>query len=112
MEPIGNTGGIVTPPPEYFPMIREICDKYDILLIFDEIITGFGRTGEMFAAQTFHTTPDIICMGKGMSSGYAPLAAIAMSDKVASAFWGKPEDEVEFHMDIRTGGIQSLPRRE
>ncbi len=104
MEPIGNTGGIVTPPPEYFPMVREICDKHDILLIFDEIITGFGRTGEMFAAQTFHTTPDIICMGKGMSSGYAPLAAIAMSDKVASAFWGKPEDEVEFSHGHTYGG--------
>src|SRR5208282_627778 len=66
VEPISNTGGIITPPDEYFKILREICDKYNVLLIFDEIITGFGRTGEMFAAQTFGTTPDIICLGKGM----------------------------------------------
>ena len=95
-EPIGMTGGIITPPDEYYPTLRDICDEFDILLIFDEIITGFGRTGEMFAAQTFDTTPDILCMGKGMSSGYAPLAGVAMSDRVAKAFWGKLEDEVEF----------------
>jgi adenosylmethionine-8-amino-7-oxononanoate aminotransferase len=88
MEPIGNTGGIITPPPEYYPIIRQICDEFNVLLIFDEIITGFGRTGNMFAAQTFDTLPDILCMGKGMSSGYAPLAGIAFRDHVAAAFWG------------------------
>jgi len=104
MEPIGNTGGIVTPPPEYYPIVRQICDKYQVLLIFDEIITGFGRTGQMFAAQTFNTLPDILCMGKGMSSGYAPLAATVCRDHVAAAFWGEEEDHVEFADGHTYGG--------
>lgn len=94
LEPIGNTGGIVTPPPEYLPLVRQICDRHNVLLIFDEMITGFGRTGSVFAAQTFGVTPDIICMGKGMSGGYAPLAATAYSDKVAAAFWGQEGSEL------------------
>ncbi len=104
LEPIGNTGGIITPPPEYLPLVREVCNRHNVLLIFDEIITGFGRTGEMFAAQTFHTLPDILCMGKGMSSGYAPLAAIAFRDHVAAAFWGKEEDQIEFSHGHTYGG--------
>ena len=94
VEPIGNTGGIVTPPPEYLPILRRICDENNVLLVFDEMITGFGRTGNMFAAHTFGVTPDILCMGKGMSSGYAPLSATAYCDRVAQAFWG--DEGVEF----------------
>ena len=97
VEPIGNTGGIITPPEEYFHILREICDRYNVLLIHDEIITGFGRTGEMFASQTFGTTPDIICMGKGMSSGYSPVGAIAISDRIAAAFYGKGEENKQFN---------------
>jgi adenosylmethionine-8-amino-7-oxononanoate aminotransferase len=97
VEPVGNTGGVVTPPPEYFKIIREMCDKYNILLIHDEIITGFGRTGKMFASETFGTTPDIITMGKGMSSGYAPVAAIAFSDRLAKAFFGTAEENRQFN---------------
>lgn len=104
VEPIGNTGGIITPPAEYFKILREICDKYNILLIFDEVITGFGRTGEWFAAQTFGTTPDIICMGKGISSGYTPMGGLAISDRVAKAFLGKAEDNVEFAHGQTFGG--------
>jgi adenosylmethionine-8-amino-7-oxononanoate aminotransferase len=104
LEPIGNTGGIITPPPEYLPIIRAICTENNVLLIFDEIITGFGRTGNMFAAQTFGVAPDILCMGKGMSSGYAPLAAIAFRDRVAAAFLGKDEDKVEFSHGHTYGG--------
>ena len=104
LEPIGNTGGIVMPPPEYLPIVREICNRHDALLIFDEIITGFGRTGHMFAAQTFNTLPDILCMGKGMSSGYAPLAAIAFRDHVAAAFWGEEDDQVDFAHGHTYGG--------
>ena len=104
LEPIGNTGGIITPPPEYLPIVREICDRTDTLLIFDEIITGFGRTGQMFAAQTFDTLPDILCMGKGMSGGYAPLSGIAFRDHVAAAFWGDEEDNVEFAHGHTYGG--------
>jgi adenosylmethionine-8-amino-7-oxononanoate aminotransferase len=104
VEPIGNTGGIITPPKEYFTILREICDKYNILLIFDEIITGFGRTGQMFGAQTFDTVPDILCMGKGMSSGYAPIGGIAIKDSIAQAFLGKDEQKVQFNHGHTFGG--------
>src|SRR5437588_308158 len=83
VEPIGHTGGIIDPPPEYLPILRDICDRHNILLIFDEIITGVGRTGQMFAAQTFGVTPDVICTGKGMSGGFAPLSAMICSKKIA-----------------------------
>jgi adenosylmethionine-8-amino-7-oxononanoate aminotransferase len=95
VEPISNTGGTLVPPPEYLPTLRRICDETGALLIFDEIITGFGRTGELFAAIRYQTTPDILVVGKGMSSGYAPLAAVVISDRVAQAFWGKTQDRVE-----------------
>jgi adenosylmethionine-8-amino-7-oxononanoate aminotransferase len=76
VEPICNTAGIITPTEEYFRMIRETCDRYDVALIFDEVLTGFGKTGDMFAAQTFGVTPDIICSGKGLSSGVLPIGAM------------------------------------
>ena len=104
VEPISNTGGITTPPPEYLPRLREICDRHDVLLIFDEIITGFGRTGQMFAAQTFDVMPDILCMGKGMGSGYGPLSAIAFRDRLAAAFWGEEEQNLEFSHGSTFGG--------
>src|SRR5918997_6876266 len=62
VEPIGHTGGVLDPPDEYLPILRDICDRHNILLIFDEIITGFGRTGQMFAAETFGVTPDVLCV--------------------------------------------------
>jgi adenosylmethionine-8-amino-7-oxononanoate aminotransferase len=96
IEPIGNTGGIITPTEEYFQIIRDICDRYNVLLIFDEIITGFGRTGEMFAAQTFGVTPDIICSGKGLSSGVMPLGAMMAREDIGEAFSGPIEAEVNF----------------
>lgn len=104
LEPITNTGGIITPPDPYFPALREICDRHRVLLIFDEIITGFGRTGEMFAAQTFRTTPDILCVGKGMGGGYGPLSAMIVRDRLAQAFWGDPEEGVEFSHGHTFGG--------
>jgi adenosylmethionine-8-amino-7-oxononanoate aminotransferase len=91
LEPIGNTGGIITPTPEYFEIIREICDRYNVILIFDEVITGFGKTGRMFAAQTFGVTPDILCTGKGISSGAIPLGAMIARTDMAEAFDSKPE---------------------
>jgi adenosylmethionine-8-amino-7-oxononanoate aminotransferase len=96
VEPIGNTGGIVTPTAEYFRILREICDRYDVLLIFDEIITGFGRTGNMFAAQTFGVTPDLMTVGKGISSGAVPLAAMVAREDLGEAFLGRPEADVQF----------------
>jgi len=104
VEPITNTGGIVSGPDSYLPILREICDRHNVLLIFDEVITGFGRTGEMFAAQTFHTVPDILCVGKGMSGGYGPLAALIVRDRLARAFWGDPEAGLEFAHGHTYGG--------
>lgn len=88
VEPIGHTGGIIDPPPEYLPKLREICDRHNVLLIFDEIITGAGRTGHMFAAETFGVVPDLLCLGKGISGGYAPLSALICRKPIADAFWG------------------------
>ena len=96
LEPIGNTGGIITPTDEYFEMLRDICDRYDVLLIFDEVITGIAKTGNMFAAQTFGVTPDIICAGKGISSGAVPLGAMIAREDMAEAFQGTAEQGVHF----------------
>ena len=96
IEPIGNTGGIITPTEEYFQLIRQICDRYNVILIYDEIITGFARTGAMFAAQTFNVTPDIICSGKGLSSGAIPLGAMITKEDMGHAFYGEVEDEINF----------------
>jgi adenosylmethionine-8-amino-7-oxononanoate aminotransferase len=90
VEPIGHTGGIIEPPEEYLPQLREICDRHNVLLIFDEIITGMGRTGQMFAAETFGVLPDLLCVGKGLSGGYAPLSAMLCRRHIADTFWGDP----------------------
>jgi adenosylmethionine-8-amino-7-oxononanoate aminotransferase len=88
VEPIGHTGGIIDPPPEYLPILRETCDRHNVLLIFDEIITGAGRTGHLFAAETFGVTPDVLCTAKGIAGGYAPLSAMICREPIANAFWG------------------------
>lgn len=88
VEPIGHTGGVIDPPPEYLPLLREYCDRHNVLLIFDEVITGVGRTGQMFAAQTFGVTPDVLCTGKGLSGGYVPISAMIVRRPIADAFWG------------------------
>lgn len=96
VEPIGHTGGIIDPPEEYLPILREICDRHGVLLIFDEIITGIGRTGRMFAAETFGVTPDVICTGKGMSGGYVPISAMICRRPIADAFWGPTAENPGF----------------
>lgn len=96
LEPIGNTGGIITPTAEYFQIIREICDRYNVILIYDEIITGYARTGQMFAAQTFGVTPDIICGGKGLSSGVIPMGAMIAREEMGEVFFGAVEDDIHF----------------
>lgn len=97
VEPVMNVEGLVFPPPSYFQSLRQICDRYGVLLIYDEIITGFGRTGTLFFAEQSGAWPDMICAGKGMSGGYAPLAATIVADTVAQAFWGDPEDRVQYN---------------
>jgi len=96
VEPIGHTGGIIDPPDEYLPLLREICDRHNVLLIFDEIITGTGRTGRMFAAETFGVQPDVVCIGKGLAGGYAPLSAMICRRAIADVFWGPIETNPGF----------------
>lgn len=96
VEPIGNTGGIITPTAEYFQILREICDTYNVVLIFDEIITGFAKTGNLFAAETFGVTPDIICAGKGLSSGAIPLGAMMARQAMGDTFYDPVDNEVFF----------------
>ncbi len=81
-EPIMQGMGALAPPPEYWPIAREICSKFDILLIIDEVICGFGRTGKMFATEHIGVQPDLLTMAKGISSGYVPLGAVGCTDKV------------------------------
>src|SRR5438309_2150273 len=88
VEPIGHTGGIIDPPAEYLRILRDVCTRHNVLLIFDEIITGMGRTGHLFAADTFGVLPDVICTAKGLSGGYAPLSAMICRKPLADAFWG------------------------
>jgi adenosylmethionine-8-amino-7-oxononanoate aminotransferase len=90
-EPIvGSVGGAIAPQPEYWPMIREICTRYDVVLIADEIITGFGRTGTTFAVDHWNVVPDLLVMGKGISGGYAPLSAVATTESIRDVFVTKP----------------------
>ena len=96
VEPVGNTGGIITPTPEYFRLLRDVCTRHNVILIFDEVITGFGKTGSMFAAQTYGVTPDILCCGKGLSSGVIPIGAMIAREDMAAAFWGAPERNLQF----------------
>ncbi len=83
---VGAAAGAVTPVPEYYPIIRDICDRYNILWIADEIMTGVGRTGTFTAIEQWGVMPDLVVLAKGLSSGYSPLAAILLSDKVFKAF--------------------------
>lgn len=93
LEPvIGTSAAASVPPPEYLPMVREICDRYDVLLITDEVLCGYGRTGRYLAMDHWNVQADIVTLGKGLGGGYTPLAAIIASDRVFESFrdhWGK-----------------------
>jgi adenosylmethionine-8-amino-7-oxononanoate aminotransferase len=103
-EPVMLSAGVQVPHPEYFPRLREVCDRHNVLLIYDEIITGFGRTGRLFGAERVGAWPDILSCGKGISGGYAPLSAILIADRVSEAFWGEPEAGVQFWAGHTFGG--------
>lgn len=85
-EPVQGAGGMIIPPATYWPLIREVCDKHDILLIADEVITGFGRTGSMFGTRTWGVKADIMSLAKGINSGYIPLGATAVNKRVEEAW--------------------------
>lgn len=87
-EPIQGAGGVIVPPASYWPRLRQIADKYNVLLIADEVITGLGRSGSLFGSRGWGVKPDIMCLAKGISSGYVPLSATLVNQRVASA-WEK-----------------------
>jgi beta-alanine--pyruvate transaminase len=97
VEPIAGSTGVLLPPRGYLKRLREICDRHGILLIFDEVITGFGRTGSPFAAQEFGVTPDMITLAKGITNGCVPMGAVLVSKPVYEAFMQGPAGIELFH---------------
>jgi beta-alanine--pyruvate transaminase len=98
IEPISGSAGVILPPVGYLQKIREICTKHDILLIFDEVITGFGRIGSPFAAQQFEVTPDLMTLAKGLTNGAVPMGAVFAQRRIYDAFMQGPENAIElFH---------------
>ncbi|MDA0288540.1 MAG: aspartate aminotransferase family protein, partial [Proteobacteria bacterium] len=91
-EPIQGAGGVVVPPETYWPEIQRICDKYGILLIADEVICGFGRTGHWFGSEYFNIKPDLMPIAKGLSSGYLPIGGVMVSDRIADVIIGKGKE--------------------
>lgn len=96
VEPVAGSTGVLIPPQGYLQRLREICDKHGILLIFDEVITGFGRTGQPFGSQTFAVTPDMMTVAKGITNGCVPMGAVIAQGKIHDAFMTGPEHLIEF----------------
>ena len=101
-EPVSSPQGAIVPPPNYWPRLREVCDKYGCLLIADEVITGFGRTGKMFACEHWDITPDMMTVAKGITSGYIPMGGAILRKPIADAFIGGPK--AAFRHVITFGG--------
>ncbi|MGB0360091.1 MAG: aminotransferase class III-fold pyridoxal phosphate-dependent enzyme, partial [Endozoicomonas sp.] len=98
IEPISGSGGVIIPPKGYLERIREITKKYGILLIFDEVITGFGRVGKAFASTRWGVEPDIMTTAKGLTNGVIPMGAVFVSDEIHDAFMTGPDNMIElFH---------------
>src|SRR5437867_5970954 len=102
-EPVQGAGGLIVPQADYFPRIREICDKYDVLLIADDVITGFGRTGKWFGLDHWNVQPDIVSFAKGITSGYLPLGGIGLSDRVYKALTDAPPERRWMHAFTYSG---------
>jgi beta-alanine--pyruvate transaminase len=96
IEPIAGSAGVLIPPEGYLQRVREICDKYGILLIFDEVICGFGRTGANFGANRFGVTPDLMTTAKGLTSGTVPMGAVLAKSEIYDTFMTGPESAIEF----------------
>jgi adenosylmethionine-8-amino-7-oxononanoate aminotransferase len=102
-EPVQGAGGVIVPQDDYFPRIREICDKYDVLLISDEVITGFGRTGTWFGLEHWGVEPDIMQFAKGITSGYIPMGGIGVSNTIKEAMDNTPPDQRWMHAYTYSG---------
>jgi putrescine---pyruvate transaminase len=97
-EPIQGAGGVIIPPASYWPLVREVCNRHGVLLIADEVVTGFGRTGSMFGSRGWGVKPDIMCLAKGITSGYFPLGATMFNERIVDAFDGNADfSGVIFH---------------
>ena len=104
LEPITAGGGIIPPVPEYFPLIQSICRKYEVLLIIDEVVAGFGRTGKMFGHDHYDVQPDMVTLAKGIASSYMPLSATLATKAVFDRFLTSPTDTFGYFRDISTYG--------
>ena len=102
-EPVMGAGGVIVPPATYFPRLREICNRHDVLLIADEVITGFGRTGRWFALGHWNVEPDLVSFAKGVTSGYLPLGGVMVSKRVHRVIEDAPMDEKFMHAATYSG---------
>ena len=102
-EPVMGAGGVIVPPETYFPRVREICDRHDVLLIADEVITGFGRTGRWFALGHWGVEPDLVSFAKGVTSAYLPLGGVLVSKRVHQALEAAPADQRFMHAATYSG---------
>lgn len=110
IEPITAGGGVITPPPGYLKMIREICNKYNILLHIDEVVCGLGRTGKWFGYQHYDIQPDIVTMAKGVASGYAAISCTVTSEEIFDIFKDDGSDRMGYFRDVSTyGGCAAGP---
>lgn len=104
VEPITAGGGVIPPVKEYYPILQEICKKYDVLLIIDEVVCGFGRTGKMFGHEHYDVDPDIVTMAKGTASSYMPLSVTMAKDELFDVFKNDPSEKLAYFRDISTYG--------
>lgn len=104
VEPITAGGGVIPPVPEYYPILQEICRKYDVLMVMDEVVCGVGRTGKMFGYQNYDVKPDIVTMAKGVASAYMPISVTVTTEEVFRSFLNDPADPMSYFRDISTFG--------
>jgi len=110
LEPITAGGGVIPPVPEYFPIIMNICKKYDVLLHIDEVVCGLGRTGKWFGHQHYDVQPDLVTMAKGVASGYAGISCTVTTESLFEDFLNDPSDRMAYFRDISTfGGCAAGP---
>jgi adenosylmethionine-8-amino-7-oxononanoate aminotransferase len=102
-EPVMGAGGVIVPPDTYWPELRKVCDKHNVLLIADEVITGFGRTGRMFALGRWNVEPDLVSFAKGVTSAYIPLGGVLVSKKVHEVLTSAPADQKFMHAATYSG---------
>ena len=109
-EPVIGAGGVIPPPEGFWPRVQELCRRHDVLLISDEVICGFGRLGAAFGCQRFGVTPDLMTCAKGLTSGYVPMGAVVVSDRVKQPFFAEGSSELFRHGYTYGGHPPPRPR--